>query len=154
MSIRHTGFPSVVLQQMPPAQPGDFASQNPRGTVLAGPGSLKADTALPVTIGNFAWGLDSAGVAYGSNANGGVVGFVANELQTVITEFLGQQRVVVQGGFPVTLFNQGDFWAYSPYPITLGATIYADRDTGAPTPYADRQRRGFRGYRAHGQRDA
>ncbi len=134
MSISRNGFQNFVNQQPPPAVIGAFASMNPRSTVLAGPGSLKADAALPVVIGNFAWGLNSAGFAYGSDVNGGVMGFIANELQTVITAFLGQDRLAVQGGFPVTLYSRGDFWTYvTGGAVAVGAAIYADRDTGAPT---------------------
>lgn len=140
MSINRTGFPSIVNLQMPPAVAGEFASMNPRASVLAGSGALKAALAVAVICGNFAWAA-SDGVAYGSNANGGVVGFVANDNQTVITDFLGQSRLSVQAGFPVTLFSRGDFWALvngagNLGAVALGDAIYADRDTGAPTTYA------------------
>lgn len=137
MSISRNGFQGFVNNQPPPGVIGAFASMNPRATVLAGPGSLKADAALPVIVGNFAWGVEANMLAYGSNVNGGVLGFVANELQTVITEFLGRSRMSVQGGFPVTLYSHGDFWASVAGAVTAGAAVYADRDTGAPTTSAN-----------------
>jgi hypothetical protein len=132
MSISRNGFQTFVNQQPPPAVVGDFASMNPRTTVDAGPGALLADSAAPVVVGNFAWAVN--GIAKGLKAVGAAVGFVANELQTVITDYLGQSRLVVQAGFPVTLYSRGDFWAFvQGGVVNVGDTIYADRDTGAPT---------------------
>jgi hypothetical protein len=134
MSISRNGFQTFVNNQPPPAVCGDFASMNPRATVVAGPGGLLADTATPVVVGNFAWALN--GVAYGVKTALAAIGFVANELQTVITDYLGQSRLVVQGGFPVSLYSYGDFWAFvQGGAVAVGATIYADRDTGAPTVF-------------------
>ncbi len=134
MTINRAGFPSIVNLQMPPGAPGTFAGMNPRATVLAGPGAFKAALAAAVIMGNFAWGA-SDGKAYGSNVNGGNIGFILNDSQTVITDFLGQYRTTVQEGFPVTLFSHGDFWALvgGTLGVTIGMPIYADRDTGAPT---------------------
>lgn len=144
MSLTRTSFPDFVNQQLPPAVVGDFASMNPRAIALAGPGafraadgSLSALTALiaPVIVGNFAYGF-SDGLAYGNKHSPAVLGFVANELQTVITQFLGQARLTVQSGFPVTLFTHGDFWAFVASvsgAVSVGDEIYADQFTGAPT---------------------
>lgn len=134
MSINRTGFPTLVNLNPPPGSPGMRASMNPMASVLAGQGALRAALAVAVVVGNFAWGA-SDGVAYGSNVNGGAIGFVHNDHQTVITEFLGQSREAVQAGFPVTLQSHGDFWALvgGTAAVAVGTAIYADRDTGAPT---------------------
>ena len=133
MSITRTGFPTLVNLQPPPGAPGQFASMNPRATVLAGTGALRAALAAAVVVGNFAWAATD-GVAYGDSSHGGLLGFVGNDHQTVITDFLGQSRLSVQAGFPVTLFSRGDFWAFvNGGAITVGLPVYADRDTGAPT---------------------
>lgn len=144
MSLTRSGFPTFVNQQLPPPQPGDFASMNPRATALAGPGAFRAadnsastpaaPTAGPV-IGNFAWGFTDM-LAYGTKKANAVLGFVANELQTVITAFLGQNRLTVQSGFPITLYTHGDFYALVASVsgvVNVGDEIYADQDSGAPT---------------------
>jgi hypothetical protein len=136
MTVQRTGFQGFVNREPAPAGIGDFASMNPRATALAGPGALIASAVHAVIVGNFAWAA-STGVAEGSNVDGGVLGFVANELQTVIIEFLGQDRLAVQAGFPVTLFTHGDFWCKPEAgAVDAGDTIYANRDTGEPTTNA------------------
>lgn len=146
MSLSRSGFPTFVNDNMAPAVAGDFASMNPRATALAGAGAFRAtDTtastpAVPVVgpiIGNFAWGFN--GLAYGVKRAPAVLGFVANELQTVITNFLGQSRLTVQAGFPITLFSHGDFWAFVASlsgAVAVGDEIYADQDSGAATTFS------------------
>jgi hypothetical protein len=132
MSVTRNGFQSFVNTLNPPGNVGDFASMNPRAVVNAGPGQLKAGTG--VTVGYFARADLTTGLAEGDLNGAGIIGFVANELQTVITAFLGQDRLVVQGGFPVTLYTHGDFWAdVAGGAVTVGATIYAVLATGQPT---------------------
>ena len=79
------GFQKQVYIEPAAAVAGDFASSNPRSTVLAGQGALVADTA-GVTVGRFAW-ADATGKV--TNAGSGVpTGFVHREQQGVITVFL------------------------------------------------------------------
>lgn len=139
MSILRNGFQTFVQQQPAPAVVGDFASMNPRATALAGPGAFKAagvaaDAAGAVIVGNFAWGTVATGIAHGVETAGSILGFIANELQTVITAFLGQSRLAVQEGFPVTLYTHGDFWAdVQGGVVAVGDPIYARATDGAPT---------------------
>lgn len=137
MSLNRTGFPSFVNRHLAPGVVGGFASMNPRATVLAGPNAFKADEADPVVVGYFAWGVPATGLAHGAEQADSSLGFVANEGQTVITDFLGQSRLAVQAGFPVTLYSHGDFWAFvnqtSGAAVAVGDTIYADATTGEPT---------------------
>jgi hypothetical protein len=132
MSLTRNGFQSFVNAVNPPANVGDFASMNPRAVVPVGQGALKAGTG--VTIGYFARADLTTGLAQGDLNGTGIIGFVANELQTVITDFLGQNRLTVQGGFPVTLYTHGDFWCDpAGGAVTVGAPIYAVLATGQPT---------------------
>lgn len=132
MSLTRTGFQSFVNTGNPPGNIGDFASMNPRAAVVAGPGALKAGTG--VTVGYFARANLTTGLAQGDVSGSGILGFVANELQTVITTFLAGDRLVVQAGFDVTLYTHGDFWTVvAGLPVTVGATIYAVAATGQPT---------------------
>lgn len=143
MTVSRNGFQTFVTQQQPPAQPGDFASQNPRAVALTSqagsdprtPGARVA-ASQSVTVGYFAW-LATTGLVYSGEVAAGagaVIGFIAQELQTLITDFLGSRRVTVQAGFPVTLFTAGDFWAeVAGLPVVPGDPIYAVLGTGQPS---------------------
>jgi hypothetical protein len=110
-----------------PAVEGDFASANPRSTVLAGPGGLVSGSA-GVTVGKFAWiGPDFRTVDSFATAPAAPDGFVHREQQALITVFLAEATMLVPEGFPVTLHNTGDFWAKNlgPGALAKGATVYA-----------------------------
>lgn len=139
MSLTRGDFQTFVNRHLAPGVVGAFASMNPRAAVLAGPGAFKADEDLPVVVGGFAWATPADGVAYGQLKASALLGFVGNEHQTVITEFLGVSRLAVQAGFPVTLYSHGDFWAtIASGAVAVGGTVYADTldgtvETGATT---------------------
>ena len=121
------GFQTVVNSTPAPAVAGDFASINPRATVLAGPGGLVTGP-NGVTVGKFAW-VEPGGVIannFGSAANV-PDGFVHRDQQALITQFLGQASNLVPPGFPITLFSAGDFWALNQGPgvISKGTALYA-----------------------------
>lgn len=105
-----------VFYQPSPAVSGDFASANTnRFTVLAGPGGLVAGP-QGLTVGLFAWlsstFLDANGSPQVAN-NFGVglpAGFVHRDQPALITQYLVDASMVVPAGFPVTLFDSGDFW--------------------------------------------
>lgn len=115
-------FQTQVNALQAPAVEGDFASTNYRHSVLAGPGGLVAGS-NGVTVGRFAWIVDTSVDADGAPATvnsfgvGAPAGIVHRAQQGLITVFLDGSSMVVPEGFPVTLFNQGDFWVKN-----LGAT--------------------------------
>ncbi len=134
MSLTRGGFQTFVNTHQAPGVVGAFASMNPRAVALAGPGAFRADSAAPVVVGFFSWATISDGIAYGIEKASAQLGFVANEGQTVITDFLGVSRLAIQAGFDVTLYTHGDFWAnVAGGAVTVGAAIYADVTTGEPT---------------------
>lgn len=109
------GFQTSAGYNPAPAVAGDFASTNPRAMVLAGPGALVAGD-LGLIVGRFAWTTDehvdadgSPGVA-NNFGSGPVTGFVHREQQGLIQVYLQEASMVVPAGFPVTLFDAGDFW--------------------------------------------
>jgi hypothetical protein len=111
-----SGFQTSAGYNPAPAVAGDFASTNPRATVLAGPGALVAGD-LGLIVGRFAWTTDehvdadgAPGVA-NNFGSGPVTGFVHREQQGLIERYLEEASMVVPAGFPVTLFDAGDFWA-------------------------------------------
>ncbi len=136
------GFQSSVNIHYAPAVAGDFASANPRFSVLAGPNSLVAGVG-GVLIAAFAWAA-----AYGSvdpetgendalntvtNAGSGVpTGFVHREGQALITAFLADSGNVIQQGSMVTLASGGDFWIKNTGAgaASYGQKVFASNTTG------------------------
>ena len=133
-----TGFQKQVNLTPAPAVAGDFASSNPRATVLAGPGGLIAG-AGGITVGKFAW-VDDDGLTVLSHgtATKAPDGFVHREQQALIQNYLAESSMNVPAGFPVTLHNEGDFWATltGANAAVIGSAIYADYATGAVTAVA------------------
>ena len=115
-------FPSQVNVQPAIAVAGDFASTNPRSTVLAGAGGLVAGAA-GVIVGRFAWlnynaaDPENAPIIVSNNFSGiipggaGTVmpaGFVHREQQGLITSYLQESGMTIPAGFPITVMNGGD----------------------------------------------
>lgn len=133
------GFQRVINQQPAPAVAGDFASNNPRTSVVppveAGFVSAVGEA---VTVGFFAWG-GSDGKVYSAIANvpagGSALGFVArqpNIPSVLITTFLGESRMTLNDGLPATLQNGGEYWA-SIQGGAIGDAVFALNTTGAPS---------------------
>lgn len=105
------GFQQTVNVQPAPAVAGDFASANPRASVLAGPGALVAGPS-GVTVGRFAW-VDAANQTLVSNYGPygqAPTGFVHREQQALITQYLAETSNLVPSGFGITLMSAGDYW--------------------------------------------
>src|SRR6266702_177591 len=108
------GFQTQVTVQPAPAVEGDFASANPRFTVLAGPGGLVAG-ANGLTIGRFGWWsntLDANGAPTTLNnfGAGTPTGFIHRAQQGLITAYLASSGMVIPAGFMATAMSGGDFW--------------------------------------------
>jgi hypothetical protein len=109
-----TGFQTHVTVQPAIGVAGDFASGNPRFSVIAGAGAFVAG-ALGIYVGRFAWAsmldVDSEGApAILNNFGAGpVTGFIHREQQALITEYLQEASMKVPAGFAVTAMNGGDF---------------------------------------------
>jgi hypothetical protein len=136
-------FQTQVNVQPAPAVAGDFASANPRATVLAGPSALVAGSA-GVTVGYFAWAVstNAANVNTGvtdafdiaNNFGPGVpTGFVHREQQALITAFLASNTQVIPPGLPVVLHSAGDFWVRNSgtAAVTAGMKAYANNANGS-----------------------
>lgn len=123
-------FQTHVNRNPAPATAGDFAGSNPRASVPAGDGQYVAG-ADPLIVGRFAWFNPNTGKAESNAANGGILAFVHRENQTIITAFLGEARVAVEEGFPVTGMVQGEFWAdFGTAGGSAGDPVYANDTTG------------------------
>jgi hypothetical protein len=126
-------FQNKVNLTPAPAVAGDFASANPRASVLAGPGGLVAGKG-GVTVGKFAWvAADGKTVHNYGTAPNVPDGFVHRDQQALITGYLEEASNLIPEGFPVTLFNEGDFWAANAgaNASAINGTIYADFSDGS-----------------------
>lgn len=119
-----TGFQKQVNLTPALALPGDFASSNPRATVLAGEGDLVTG-AGGATVGVFAW-ANANGLVL-NTGSGAPTGFVHREQQALITIFLAETSNLIPAGMPITLHNEGDFWALltGPNAAVIGSAINA-----------------------------
>ena len=128
-------FQANVNLNNPLAVEGDFASANPRATVLAGESGLVAGP-LGVTVGRFAWVLaDGKTVTNYGEGSGAPTGFVHREQQALITGYLQRASNLIPAGFPVTLHDAGDFFAkVNGTASTIGAALYASYADGSVWP--------------------
>jgi len=132
-------FQTQVGVQPAPAVAGDFASTNPRWTVLAGAGGLVAGP-NGLYVGRFAWTTppldpDNSPSFANNYGAGPVAGFVHREQQALFTQYLQETSMLVPAGFPVTLFSGGDFWVVNSgsAEATIGMKAYANFATGLVT---------------------
>lgn len=128
-----SGFQNVVNVTPAPAVAGDFASENPRASVLFGPGGAVAG-AGGVTVGQFAWVANDGNTVYNYGTNPNVpAGFIHRDMQALIQTYLGEFSNNIPVGFGLTLFNEGDFWAINngPSASTINEQVYARFSDGA-----------------------
>lgn len=127
------GFPTVVNTVQGFGVEGDFATANARWNVPATGGRIVAG-ANGVAVGRFAW-LDSTN-SFASNTGPGLpVGFVKRNMNAQIVQWLADSSMVVQSGFPVALFNGGEFFVRNSgtTTATYGMKAYANSATGLVT---------------------
>lgn len=125
-------FPNQVNYQPAPAVAGDFASANPRFSVLAGSGALVTNPTFGLTVGLFAWVNYTTGVA--SNFGPGQPsGFVHREQGAALLSVPGtlESTLLIPAGRECTLFSTGDFWAQTGTTATPSQKIFVNPATGA-----------------------
>lgn len=123
-----SGFQTTVNTYPAPAVAGDFASDNPAASVVAGSGQFVAGVG-GATVGNFGWADANGNV---TNAGTGVpTGFIHRDLQALNFNLLTQATMVIPQGYPVTLMSAGDFWTLTSTAATAGQKIFASNTTGA-----------------------
>lgn len=131
-----SGFQTSVSVEPAYAVEGDFASANPRASLLAGIGALTA-AAAGVLVGRFARALNSNGtVTNGDPGGASRLGFVHRDQPAIITAFLGAATLLVPTGSPVTLFDAGDFWCRFAAGAVIGQKVYANNADGSATAAA------------------
>lgn len=138
------GFPTKVNVQPAVAVAGDFASQNPRSTVIAALGQAAfIAAAAGVTVGAFAW-ADPTFTTLSSNNVGAlnptqVTGFIGREgfradIVTPGPNYPDNSNTILGGSF-LTCYNGGDFFVTNNGSTTsaIGNTCYANYSNGLAT---------------------
>lgn len=131
------GFPRQVNSQPAIGVAGDFASANPRYSVLAGFGAFVAGP-QGTTIGAFGW-ADPTNDFINSFGVGPVTGFVGRFglRAEIITPGPGfpDASFQVLPGYDITLYSGGDFLAVNSgaTATTIGMKAYANNETGLVT---------------------
>jgi hypothetical protein len=138
-----SGFQKQVSYNLAPGVLGDFATTNPRASVISGPGSIIAGSA-GVLAGRFVWlsyqfiDGDEAPAVANNFGSGAVAGFVGREQQGLIQNYLQEFSMSIPAGFPVTPYSEGDFWMLnsgSSY-AQPGQKVYANFADGNTTAAA------------------
>lgn len=127
-----SGFPSQVQTFPAIGVEGDFASANPRFSVLAGAGSLVSG--VSAYVGRFCW-ADPFNNIVNSFGSGAVTGFIGRNWQGLITTYLAESTLQLYPGMPCTVFSGGDFLARNAgagYAV-LGMKAYANYADGKVT---------------------
>lgn len=125
-------FQSNVNREPSPAVDGDFASDNPRQAMVAGPGGLVTATG-GVILGRFAW-ANEAGVVTNAKPGSGVarLGFAGREGQTAfITAWMGESTLTVPEGLGITLHTKADFWMRFAGGANAGDSVFASFADGS-----------------------
>lgn len=121
-------FQKTLNRDLPRGVAGDFASTNPRHSILAGESALRAD--VPITVGQFAFADLETGLVHAAHAAGRVIGFVHRNNQAVVP--MGQAAsMLIPAGREVALFSSGDFYAVAPAVVAPGDSVYAADADGA-----------------------
>lgn len=129
-------FQTSVNAQPAPAVAGDFASANPRSSVLTQDGNGFVTDTGGAIAGRFAWADDYLNRYVKNSGVGLPTGFVHREQGVaLITSFYDQYGSTIPAGFPITLMDSGDFWILNSgsAAVTPGMKAYANYATGLAT---------------------
>lgn len=125
-------FQTQVNLTQAPAVEGDFASANPRHSVLSVEGGFVAGPS-GLTIGRFCWADASTNRILANTGTGAPTGFLHRDLQALITTYLAESGMVIPAGFGIgELFNGGDFWVKNAGAgaVTVGMKAFAKNADG------------------------
>lgn len=120
------GFQSFVNNELPPAIAGDFASANPRASIIGGGEFAYTAAANGLVVGVFSWSNPSTGIASNFYQANSFLGFFHRAMNALITQFLGFEATAAVPGTMVDTYDQGEFWGYFAGGATAGQKVYAD----------------------------
>lgn len=128
-------FQQVINITQAPGVEGDFASANPRHSVLGNEGGFKAG-AGGVTIARFAWADVATNTLVLNSGSGAPTGFIHRAMEGLNFAYFtspDSTSFVIPAGFPVgELFNGGDFWVRNTGAgaVAIGMKAFASNTTG------------------------
>lgn len=132
-------FQTSVYALQAPGVAGDFASTNPRATLLSTQWNNQIGLtagAAGLIIGRFAW-LDTSTYSIVSNTGAGAPnGFVHRNLDALITTYLTEAGMTIPAGMmAASVFSEGEFWVVnSGAAMALpGMKAYANNSNGLAT---------------------
>lgn len=122
-------FQKTLNRDLPRGVAGDFASVNPRGSMLAGEGALR--TAELITVGKFAFADTDTGLVHQAHADGYRAGFVHRNNNATI---LGNEEASmgILSGRQCTLYTTGDFYTIFDADVTVDQLVFANKADGKP----------------------
>lgn len=125
-------FPSQVNVVPAIGVAGDFASTNPRVSVINQQGAFVAGVG-GVNVGLFAWADVTFNRTVLNAGTGAPTGFVAREQQAMIVLYLAENSFNIPAGMAVTLYSAGDFFVANAGAgaVTIGMKAFASLTTGA-----------------------
>lgn len=110
---------------------GDFASQNPYHTLLAGRAQYRVG-ATPVLIGTFAEVDTTTGLAVNAVSGTKPFGFVGRQSNNaIITQWMGSSSMQLQPGYAITLYDGGDFYIQIAAATVTGQNVFASTTDGS-----------------------
>ena len=113
-------FQTNINRDLPRAVAGDFASTNPRYSIL---------------VGAFAFADLDTGLVHADHDAGRVVGFVHRNNQAVVNPG-SSASMLVPTGKETALFSKGDFYTVFGTDVAVGDAVYALDADGTPTNVA------------------
>jgi hypothetical protein len=125
-------FQTSVNVTQAPAVAGDFASANPRHSLLSVPGGFIAGP-NGLTVGLFAWADTATGTVLSNTGTGVPSCFVHRDMQALITVYLTEFGMTIPAGMGVgEMFSGGDFFVKNAgaAAVTVGMKAYANLTTG------------------------
>lgn len=110
---------------------GDFASQNPYHTLLAGRTQFRVG-ATPVLIGQFAEVDTTTGLATSAVSGTKPFGFVGRQSNNaIITQWMSSSSMQLQSGYEITLYDGGDFYIQIADATVVGQNVFASTTDGS-----------------------
>ena len=127
----NTGFQQIVATIPALFRAGDKWGANPRASLLAAPGAWTSPVG-GITVGTFNWYNQTTGLVTDGYTAGAQIGFQANQMNAVITNFLGFSSYIVPVGYQIEAFSQGDFVGLFVNGASPGQTVFAEPILGYP----------------------
>lgn len=110
---------------------GDFASQNPYHTLLAGRTQFRVGASV-VKVATFAEADTTTGLVTNAVSGTKPFGFVGRQSNPAqIVNWLGESSMDLQPGFGITLYDKGDFYVQIATATATGENVFANTTTGA-----------------------